>query len=172
MRCRASHTSTIAPTRTLLGRLSSRSPVSICLTNRLLILIAATTSQRLLNNVVMKKGQFGVDPGTDENVRPRPMEVRAITEQVAERMIELLHRLTGIAHLRTDAGIRQKDLLDGEYKSSSQCMLSPSATKRRPGSTIMCGARRSTRRIIPIDGHASRHVILSKAFSLLRLPGH
>jgi hypothetical protein len=146
--------------------------VSICLTNRLLILIAATTSQRLLNNVVMKKGQFGVDPGTDENVRPRPMEVRAITEQVAERMIELLHRLTGIAHLRTDAGIRQKDLLDGEYKSSSQCMLSPSATKRRPGSTIMCGARRSTRRIIPIDGHASRHVILSKAFSLLRLPGH
>jgi hypothetical protein len=64
----------------------------------------------------VRKGNFGIDPDTDEPVRPRPAEVRAITEQLAERMIDLLHQLSAIQH-RHDADVfRQKDLLDGEYK--------------------------------------------------------
>jgi hypothetical protein len=66
----------------------------------------------------IKKGNFGIDPDTDDPVQPRPAEVRAITEQFCERMIELLHQLGAIQHRRDAVGYRQKDHLGGEYQSN------------------------------------------------------
>jgi len=63
----------------------------------------------------VEKGVFGYDDNEDP-IKPGPREVRAITEHHAERMIELLHELAR-SHPRTPEGYRQKDLLDGEYKS-------------------------------------------------------
>jgi hypothetical protein len=64
----------------------------------------------------VEKGNFGYDPDTDDPIKPGPREVRAITENHAERMIELLDRLKTIRD-RTPEAFRQRDLLDGEYKS-------------------------------------------------------
>jgi hypothetical protein len=61
----------------------------------------------------VEKGVFGFDPDTDDPITPGPREVRAITEQHAERMIDLLHQLAGVS----PKDFRRKDLLDGEYKS-------------------------------------------------------
>src|SRR5438552_1996778 len=58
----------------------------------------------------IEQGHFGKDPDTDEPINPRPAEVRPITENRAERMIDLLDQLSVIRA----SDYRQKDLLEGE----------------------------------------------------------
>jgi hypothetical protein len=63
----------------------------------------------------VKKGNFCTSLQTGKPIRPGRAEVRAITEHHAERMIEILERMRQI--VRTPLGFRERDLLDGEYRS-------------------------------------------------------
>ena len=64
-------------------------------------------------DAAIEKGNFGYDPETDKPVHPQSAEVRAITENHAERMIELLAQLRSVRA----SDYRKKDLLNGEYRS-------------------------------------------------------
>ncbi len=90
-----------------------------------------------------------MDPDTDKPVRPRPAEVRAITEHHAEHMISMLEGLRDLERSLRDSQCsdrarlyHEKDKLTGAFNPHVRCTRKISDRRRQPDLKRMYVTRR------------------------------